>query len=254
MDAFSLRLHRRDLLTGCFCKIPSMQNIEVLARSRLDCLVLDAEHGPFDRNSLDQALMITRAMGKPAIVRPQTAAPEHILAALDSGADALLLPHIRTADEAAEAARKARFGPGGRGFAGHTRSADLGRRTMAQHLDLSAQQVCVIAQIEDAEALAHLDSIASVAGIDALFIGRIDLTISLGLRDAKAPAVLDACERIIAAAVKAGKPVGLFTPDLAELPRWRDQGASLFLLGSDQGFLQQGADQLLRDVSAKLTA
>ncbi|MFV3074828.1 HpcH/HpaI aldolase family protein [Niveispirillum fermenti] len=251
-DAFHARLKRGDLLTGCFCKIPSMQNIEVLGGSPLDCLVLDAEHGPFDRASLDQALMVLRAVGKPAIVRPQAATPEHILSALDSGADALLLPHIRNGREAADAARWTRFGPGGRGFAGHTRSADLGRRPLPLHFQRATEAACAIAQIEDAEALDHLDEIAGTPGIDALFIGRIDLTISLGLLDPKAPEVLAACNHICAAAKRAGKPVGLFTPDLTELPHWRSLGASLFLLGSDQGFLQQGAARLATDVTAAL--
>ncbi|MBP7339389.1 aldolase/citrate lyase family protein [Niveispirillum sp.] len=252
-DAFPIRLKRGEPLTGCFCKIPSVQNIEVLAGSPLDCLVMDAEHGPFDRNSLDQALMILRALGKPAIVRPQAATPEHMLSALDSGADALLLPHIRTGAEAASVARWTRFGPGGRGFAGHTRSADLGRRPLARHFQQATESACAIAQIEDAEALEHLDAIAGTPGIDALFIGRIDLTISMGLLDPKAPAVLDACERICAAARRAGKQVGLFTPDLTELPHWRSLGASLFLLGSDQGFLQAGAAKLASDVAAAMS-
>lgn len=252
IDPFHTRLRRRDPLVGCFCKIPSIQGIEALAASALDCLVLDAEHGPFDRNSLDQGLMILRALGKPSIVRPQSSAPEHLLSALDSGADALLVPHVRTAAEAATIARSARFGPGGRGFAGHTRSADLGRRPMAVHFQAALDSACVIAQIEDAEALDHLDAIAATPGIDALFIGRIDLTVSLGLLDPKAPAVMAACERICAAARKADKPLGLFTPDLAELPHWRSSGASLFLLGSDQGFLMQGANRLAADVVAAL--
>lgn len=251
-DPFHIRLRRGDTLVGTFCKIPSALVTEVLAGTPLDCLCLDGEHGPFGPLEMDQSLMVARALGKPAIVRTRTSAPEHILAALDGGATALLVPHVRSAAEAAAVARSARFGPGGRGFAGHTRSALLGNRGMAEHFARSSEETCVIAQIEDAEALEELDAIAATPGIDALFVGRIDMTVSLGGLDPKAPAVLAVVERICAAGRRAGKPVGMFTPDLAELPRWRAAGASLFLLGSDQGLLQLGARKLAADIAAAL--
>ena len=251
-DPFHARLKRGDTLVGTFAKIPSPLVAEVLAGTPLDCVCLDGEHGPFGPQELDTALLVLRALGKPAIVRVRTGAPENLLGALDSGAQALLVPHVRTAAEAAAIAKAARFGRGGRGFAGHTRSSGLGTRTLAQHYDISTAEACVIAQIEDAEALDELDAIAATSGIDALFVGRIDLTVSLGKRDPKDPLILDTVARVCAAGKATGKPVGMFTPDLTELPRWRAAGASFFLLGSDQGLLQQGAARMMAEVRAAL--
>jgi 2-keto-3-deoxy-L-rhamnonate aldolase RhmA len=104
----------------------------------------------------------------------------------------------------------------------------------------------VIAQIEDLEALDEIDAIAAVPGLDALFIGRIDLTIALGCTSPDDPKVIAAVERILAACRTAGRACGMFTPRPADVPQWQAQGASLFLLGSDHGFLREGAANLAR--------
>jgi 2-keto-3-deoxy-L-rhamnonate aldolase RhmA len=235
-----------------FVKTPHPAVVEILALSALDCLVLDCEHAPFDRAALDLALMAARAGGKPAIVRPQTSAPEHILSALDGGAAGLLLPHIRSADEARAAVTAAHYGPGGRGFAGATRAAGFGARSMAEHLARSAEETAVIAQIEDVEGLEAVEEIAGVAGLDALFIGRADLTIALGLADQDDPRVVAAVERVCAAGRAAGRTVGMFLARAADVGAWRAKGATLFLLSSDHAFLRSGADALARTVHAEL--
>ena len=99
----------------------------------------------------------------------------------------------------------------------------------------------MIAQIEDKEALAEIDSIAATKGLDALFIGMMDLTVALGCDNYRDTKVQDAVTMILEAAKKAGKPVGLFTPSLEDIPAYREKGASLFLLGSDHAFMLSGA-------------
>ncbi len=238
-------------LLGCFVKTPHPHVVEVMATSGLDCLVLDAEHAPFDRRDLDSCIMAARAGGIPVLVRPTHSAPEQILNALDCGADGVLAPHIRSAAEAEALVRAAHYGAAGatpsRGYAGSSRAAGYGRAGIEEHLAAAAGQSCVIAQIEDAEALDAIDAIAAVDGIDALFIGRIDLTIALGCTSADDARVIAACDRIIAAAGAAARPVGLFTPHANDVPMWQAKGARLFLLGSDHGFLRSGAAALRRE-------
>ena len=105
----------------------------------------------------------------------------------------------------------------------------------------SAAQSVVVAQLEDVDALGSIDEIASVEGIDCLFVGRIDLTVALGASSPADPQVVSAVERICRAGADAGRPVGMFVGNLDEVPRWQAAGASLFLLSSDHGFLLQGA-------------
>lgn len=241
------RLAAGERLLGTFQKTPHPIVTEVLALTGLDVVCLDAEHAPFDREAIDLCAMAARAGAMPLLVRPPTAAPEHILSALDSGADGVLLPHICSAEEARAAVAVAHYGRGGRGYAGSSRAAGYTTRSMGDHLALSREHTVVIAQIEDIEAVDVIDAIAAVDGVDALFVGRVDLTVAMGAASPADPAVIALVERIVEAARAAGRPVGMFVGDLSEIPRWRALGASLFLLGSDHGFLLGGAKTLRTD-------
>ena len=90
----------------------------------------------------------------------------------------------------------------------------------------------------------NIDAIAAVAGIDALFIGRADLTIAYDAVTPDDPVVLAAVDRIVAAGKAAGRTTGMFLGRVDDVPIWREKGASLFILGSDQDFLLQGAARL----------
>jgi 2-keto-3-deoxy-L-rhamnonate aldolase RhmA len=238
------RIAAKEPLLGTFLKTPHPHVVEVLASAGLDLLCIDAEHAPFDRRDIDGCVMAARAGGLPTVVRTPSSAPEQILNALDCGADGVLIPHIRSAAEARAVAAATHYGPGGRGYAGSSRAAGYGTRAIPDHLAASAATSTLIAQIEDVEALDEIDAIAAVDGIDALFIGRIDLTIALGCTSPDDPKVIAACDHIIAAAVKAGRPVGLFAPKPADASLWQAKGVTLFLLGSDHGFLRDGAKNL----------
>lgn len=240
---FRERLLAGDLLAGTWVKTPHPHVVEVLALAGLDVLVLDAEHAPFDRGALDVCILAARANGMAVLVRPASADPAMILAALDGGADGVIIPHVRSVAEAQTAALACRYAPGGRGFAGSTRAAGYTTKGMALHRD-TARDVVVIAQIEDAEAVEQIEAIVQVPGIDALFIGRADLTIALEAQTPDDAVVVAAVERICAAGLAASRRVGMFLGRSADVAHWRGHGCTLFVLGSDQEFLLRGAEAL----------
>jgi 2-keto-3-deoxy-L-rhamnonate aldolase RhmA len=245
--SFRERLHSGDLLAGTWVKTPHPHVVEVLSLTSLDVLVLDAEHAPFDRGSLDQCILAARAGGKTVLVRPASAAHDQILNALDCGADGVILPHIRTAEEAQHAAKACHYVSGGRGYAGSSRAAGYTTKGMAVHRT-AAKTVVVIAQIEDVEGVDNIDAIAAVAGIDALFIGRADLTIAYDAETPDDSVVVSAVERIVAAGKAAGRTTGMFLGRVGDVTEWREKGSSLFILGSDHEFLLQGAARLAEAV------
>lgn len=246
MHELKARLARGERIVGTWVKTPSQIVVEVLAMTGLDCLCLDAEHAPFDRLTLDACLFAARAAGKPVLVRTPSAAPEHILNALDCGADGVVIPHIRSAEDARAAVRASHYGHGGRGYAGSSRAAGYSTRAMADHRARSANTI-VILQIEDPEAVDAIDKIAAVEGVDALFIGRVDLTVALGADSQDDPRVLAAVERVCRAGREHGRTTGMFLARAADAETWAAHGASLFLLGSDHGFLLSGAAALMRE-------
>lgn len=248
-NGFRARVRGGEALLGIFVKTPHPSVIEVLGFAGLDCVCIDAEHAPMDRESLDVMLMAARAADLPALVRVPNIDPASILNVLDLGATGVVLPHVNSASRALEVARACRFGPGGRGYAGSTRSAGYGTGILADNLSRGDATTTVIAQIEDADALAEIDAIAAVDGIDALFVGRMDLTVSLGETSPTAPKVLEAVEAIYAAARRNKRAIGMFTPTLEEARHWRTRGAGLFLLQSDHACLLAAARELRQQFS-----
>lgn len=242
---FKSRLAAREFLVGSFVKTPSPIVVEVLGLTALDCLCLDAEHAPFDRLAIDGCVMAARAAGKDVLIRPASSAPEHILNVLDCGATGVVLPHIRSADDAAAAVRASHYGAGGRGYAGSSRAAGYTTRTMADHRAASRSRTVVVAQVEDPEAVEAIDDIVQVDGLDAVFVGRADLTVAYGAETQDDPRVVQAVEAVCASGVRLGLPVGMFVARVEDVPMWRAKGASLFLLTSDHGFLLAGAADLL---------
>jgi staphyloferrin B biosynthesis citrate synthase len=237
---FKERLISGDYVLGTFLKTPHAHVVEVLASTGLDCLCLDAEHAPFDRRDLDMCILAGRASNFPVLVRIDHASEHQILSALDCGADGVVIPHVKTAEQARAIAKACQYGPSGRGYAGSSRAAGYGLASMATHQAASVARTTVIAQIEDVEALSEIDAIAAVEGIHALFVGRIDLTVALGCTDPDDPKVIAAVDQIVGACVKAGRAVGMFLPRPADVADWRAKGVTFFLLGSDHSFMRAG--------------
>ena len=245
-QSLSARIAAQEQLVGTFVKTPSPMLCEVLGKSQLDLVCLDAEHSPFDRLVLAQCLYALRSEGMSSLVRVPSAAPEHTLNALDCGATGVVIPHVTTPQMAERVAVAAHYGAGGRGYAGSPRAAAYTNKPMAEHLADSRAETVVVAQIEDIEAVDAIDEIAAVEGIDCLFIGRIDLTVAMGAPSPADSQVVAAVERICRAGADAGRPVGMFVGNLDEVPHWQKTGANLFLLSSDHSFLLQGAAGLVQ--------
>ncbi len=141
-------------LVGTFMKTPALDVLEVLILSGLDFVCLDAEHAPFDRAAMNACGALARAADLPLLVRVPQADAAEIGAALDLGATGVVVPHVIDVATATRVARAARFGHGGRGFAGSTRWAGFAGSDMATLLERSRSETVVIAQIEDPEAVA----------------------------------------------------------------------------------------------------
>lgn len=239
---FKARLTSRELLLGVFMKTPHPVVAEVLGRSGLDVLILDAEHAPFDRAGIDLCVMAARSVNCPLLVRVPNAAPDTILGVLDSGAAGIVVPHVKSAEQAAEVVRNTRYGAGqGRGFAATTRAGGYGQRSAAEHLAASETEISVICQIEDPEGFERRDAIAAVDGVDAVFVGRADLAISYGLEAFQAPEVAEKCALTLGVARSAS---GLFCALGEDLAPWRKAGASLFIVGSDHALMAEGVREM----------
>lgn len=246
---FRTRLHAGGPLLGTFVKTPSIHVVEVLALAPLDVVCLDQEHAPFGPSELDACVAVARALGLPALVRVPGAAPEHIGRALDLGATGVLVPHVDTPEQARAAVAAARFSPDGtRGYAGSHRASRYATRSIATNLADAAAEVTVVVQIESPAAVAAVDDIASVRGVDALFVGPVDLTVSMGATSTEDPAVVAAVARVVDAGRRAGVPVGAFAASPHDMRDLNARGVALVLAGSDHAAILDGMRRLRADL------
>jgi len=231
-------------LLGTFIKSPSPQAIEILGDLGFDFVIIDAEHAPFDKGTIDHLLLAAKASGIAALVRVAEASASHILSPLDSGASGVIAPHIDSVAKAKALVAQSRYSEG-RGFSNSPRAGGYGRKSIWQHVDQADDEVVVVGMIEDPSAVANIDDILSVEGLDAVFIGRGDMAVALNDREPGAPVVQDATAKVINAARRVGKTVLLLASTPQEAKSFHALGVGAFVISSDQGFLRTGAAEAL---------
>jgi 4-hydroxy-2-oxoheptanedioate aldolase len=178
------------------------------------------------------------------VVRPAWNDPVLFKRLLDIGVQSLLVPFVQNADEARRAVAATRYPPAGiRGVATTTRAGRYGR--VKDYLGRAQDEICVIVQIETRSALASLESIAAVDGVDALFIGPSDLAADMGhLGDNAHPDVRAAIDDAIRRILKVGKAAGILAPIEADARHWLELGCTFVAVGSDAGILARQTEAL----------
>lgn len=235
-----------------FVTLPRVEVVELVAVAGFDAVILDLEHGPFGVGALPPLVAAAHGQGLAAIVRVPDGRAQVIGAALDVGADAILVPHVTSAAGAGDAARAARFPPQGtRGANPWVRAAQYGAD--ARYLEDANERVAVIAMVEGREGLENLDAILDVEGVDAVFVGPVDLSSSLGLRgDTEHPSVVQLAADVIRRAAAAGVAPGIFAPTPSAAARWVQADARFVALGVDAGLMLAGLSAATSELNTAL--
>ncbi len=241
------RLCARDPLVGCFIKTPHPTVIEVLGAGPLDFLILDGEHSPFDRAAIDACMLAAKAVGCALLVRVPDSNPAFILNVLDCGAAGVVVPHVTSVKQAETLAKAVHYVPGGRGIAGTTRAGGYGEIPLAEHRARAGGEVVLICQIEDREGVECHKEIVTTPGVDGLFVGRADLSLSYGRDDFSSPEIDAICTDVLGTKEVA---TGLYCAPDENIATWREAGASFIVKGSDHTFLARGAQTLATGFSS----
>lgn len=250
---FRERLLARNHLLGTFIKTPTTHATEILGSIGFDFVVFDQEHAPLHAGALDMMILAARASNVAGIVRVPEASPSMILTVLDCGAGGVLVPHVADARTARMIASACRYHGGTRGFANTTRAGGFGAAGFSEHKRAQDGEIACVAMIEDVEALDHIEEIVTVEGLDAIFIGRGDLTAALGAHSMTSPETMRVTEPILAAARKADMPVIMLCPDREDAQRMTALGASAIMVQSDHGFMRQAALDAMKEFAPPLT-
>ena len=231
---------------GLWSALPSPYVTEMLAGAGYDWVMLDTEHAPSDVPLMLQQLQALDAAQQPrptsAVVRPAWNDPVLIKRYLDIGAQTLLVPFVQTADEAQDAVDAMRYAPIGiRGMGGSTRASNYGRD--ARYIADADQELCLLVQVETAQALDRIEDIAAVDGVDGIFIGPADLSASMGYpgqpRHPEVNAAIDDAIRRIRAA---GKAPGILMVDETRARECLALGAQFVAVAMDLILLRTAAD------------
>lgn len=203
--SFKARLSRGERLLGFFVGTPSPATVELAGLCGYDFVIVDAEHGPTDLETIEHMLRAAALHGMAGLVRVPDGSVASIQRILDAGADGILVPHVSSAAIAREVVDRALYAPQGRRGVALSRSSAYGTTDAKAYYATRNRHTVVIVMVEDAEALPVLDQIVGVPGIDAVFIGPGDLAASLGhAGDTTHPQVREAVAAIAAAAKRAG--------------------------------------------------
>lgn len=237
------KLRDKELIYGShiFGGMPMLT--EAMAQCGFDVLWIDMEHTSIDHENLVNNLIAARAGGTPAWVRIPWNDPVRAKPVLDMGADGIIFPYIRTAEEAALAAAACSYPPEGiRGY-GPLRALDYGAVSQMEYVTETFRHCRRIVQIEHIDAVKNLREIAAVEGIDGFIVGPNDLSASVGLiGQVRHPDMLPLYEQIAAVLKEFGKPFGVstgFNEDF--LQYWVDLGATILFAGNDVGYVREGA-------------
>ena len=222
---------------GTFLGTASAVTAEACAAAGFDWLLLDLEHGAGGEEQVRDIVPAAGAYGVPTLVRVETDARIRIGRALDSGAAGIMLPRMDSAQQVSKALAHMRFPPGGdRGVATYNRACRFGLDPGA--LDRADEEILVIVQIESLAAVTAADEIASLDGVDVLFVGPRDLSHALGVPgDTTAPAFVEALQTVLAAGNRHGKACGLLVNDGAAAAQRLEQGWTFVAIGSDSTLL-----------------
>ena len=215
----------------------------LLAEAGFDYFILDNEHGAYSPESVSDIIAGARGAGIPVIVRIPEIKRETILKPLDSGAAGLLVPQVNTAEQAREVIRHAKYPPmGNRGVALRRAHNRYGRVNAAEYLKLANEQTFISVQAETPQSVENLDEIAAVEGIDSIFVGPMDLSVSLGIPGQFShEKEVKAIDRVVEVCKRRGLVSGIQMFDVEALKPWIEKGMRFVNYGGDISMLADAA-------------
>jgi 2-keto-3-deoxy-L-rhamnonate aldolase RhmA len=245
MRNFKNGLEAGDVLLGTLVTLQAPETAEIFSRAGFDWLFIDMEHAPLEAR--DAAQLVRAAAGRSAcILRVPLNDEIWIKRALDTGCDGIIIPQVNSKADAQKALRYCKYPPRGTRSVGITRAQAYGADN-GEYLRRANDEVAVIVQIEHRDAVANLEEILTVEGVDAALIGPYDLSSSLGLvGQLNHPEVKTAIEKIRNLCQMKGVPLGIFSTTTAGARQYIDEGYRLIAVSSDILMLVDSGREILK--------
>lgn len=233
-------LARGEMQRGLWLNLPGVVAAEIAGNAGFDWCLIDGEHGPWDPAGIREQLVALAATPSSAVVRVPVAETWIIKQALDLGVQTLLVPMVNSAHEAEAVVRACRYPPDGVRGIGPMVSRAGGFGAKPGYLSSANDEICILVQAESRAAMADLEAITAVDGVDGVFIGPADLGADMGYRDDLGNA--DLWEMIDAGIGKiraGGKAAGILVGGAEAEARLAAAGANFIGVGCDATILHR---------------
>lgn len=247
------KLERGDVVFGC--ALQQYRSVEIprlLAAAGFDYLFIDAEHGGFGLETVQDLVSAASQAGITPLVRVGELLYSLVTRALDVGAQGIILPRVENPALLQEAIGWTKFPPmGTRGFGVGPAQLDYKRRTMPEIIDHLNASTMIIVQFETLTSMERCDDILSIPGIDVAMVGPTDLSISLGVPgEFDHPLLVETIRRFVASCRRHDVTPGIHCRSARMALPWLQEGMRLIGCGSEQGMLLEKVAETIEEIHA----
>jgi 2-keto-3-deoxy-L-rhamnonate aldolase RhmA len=240
--SFKARWRRGDPLFGIFSRLTGEEAHEAFGFTSVDVVVIDAEHGNFDRERLSRCVLAAKLGGVTVLVRLPDMDPKGVQHAINVGADGVMIPHVNSAEKLRALSTFAKTTAIERAFAGAGRASR--HRTLAWpdfRRDLS-ERLLFIAQLDEPAGVGAATEVAAIDSVDGIFLGSIGFALAMGPQGSRA-SVDTELGKICDAAKARGKSIAISLPEQDAARQWAKTGINFFVIDSDLAILRKGIEQ-----------
>jgi 2-keto-3-deoxy-L-rhamnonate aldolase RhmA len=230
----------------------TVATIKMLALAGHDYAWFDTEHNMLEWDTLLTLVQYALAVDVVPLIRVTDLQYPLVARALDTGALGVIIPRVETREEVERAVSYAKYPPLGRRGAGGRARYAYEPRGVGEAVEEANAETMVVVQVESPQAVANLEGIAAVPGLDVVCVGPQDLSINLGIPgQVDHPTFIATLQEIVATCGRHGIPVGMVSRDASTFRTWYDLGVRFLVCNSDGNYIATGAArdvQILREI------
>lgn len=252
-ESFWDLMHRGSKVIGTFMMLDNPEVLEIIAQAGFDFVCIDNEHGNWEDVNWAHLVRAAEAAGIPPIFRVPYLAEHMIKRALDVGAAGVMVPGVSCAEDAREAVRLSKFPPlGERGACPFVRANLYGDGDGQRYYDSANKETVVILLVEGKRGVENFDQILDVEGVDAVFFGPFDLSVSMGVPgQIHHPLVEGSIREMLRKANEKGICAGMLGTDAQSAKMWLDCGADYVLAQQDTLLLLGACKSMLKQIRSE---
>mgnify|MGYP005765550119 FL=1 len=252
-NQLKIKLKNNEQVIGTFFSMGNADILECLGYTSLDYVIIDTEHGPFDTETIMDFVRAAECVNLTPMIRIADVTHKEIQRAVDSGAKGIVIPYLKTLDDIKKIIEFAKFPPtGNRGFI-QGRASGFGYKQWAKDINewmnISNQELLVLPQCETVQCLEVIEHIVEMEGIDGIFVGPFDLSISMGIpAQFENERFLSALERILKACKNVHKPAFIFAADMKNAQKYMKWGFEGIAYGIDTAVVIEAYQNIVKQI------